>query len=143
MNSVDPVQEGVVVVVVRDGRLLVIRRSAGVPAGGAWCFVGGAIEPGESQPEAVKREFREEVGGRVRPIERIWEYTRPDGTLKLHWWLAELGSEELRPNPAEVAELRWCTPAELEALPRTLESNLRFLQAVGPRLVDLAGNRGP
>ena len=57
------VRLGVVVVVRQDGRYLMIRRAAGVPVPGAWCFVGGAIEPGESQADTAAREFREEVGG--------------------------------------------------------------------------------
>jgi 8-oxo-dGTP diphosphatase len=113
-----------------------VRRAPGVLAGGSWCFVGGAIEPGESQPDAVVREFREEVAGRVRPIRKIWEYTRPDGKLRLHWWLAELDADELRPDPAEVSELRWCTPPEIEALPQVLASNLAFLREVEYRLID-------
>ena len=79
------VQQGVVVVGRREGRFLMIRRAPGVLAGGAWCFVGGAIEPGETQPQAVVREFAEEVGGRAQPLRKIWEYTRPDGKLVLHW----------------------------------------------------------
>lgn len=39
-----PTKYGVVVVVEREGRFLVIRRAASVIAPNAWCFVGGAIE---------------------------------------------------------------------------------------------------
>lgn len=120
-----------VVVVRRNGRLLMIKRAAGILAGGAWCFVGGGIEPGESQPQAVVREFAEEVAGRVTPVRRIWQYRRPDGKLLLHWWLARLEEDELRPNPAEVAELRWCTPGEIAALPNVLASNLEFIERFG------------
>jgi 8-oxo-dGTP diphosphatase len=119
--------EGVVIVVVRGGRYLVVRRSDRVVAPGAWCFVGGAIEPGETEQQALVREFREEVSGRITPVRRIWEYSRPDGQLRLYWWSAELLDDELHPNPAEVAELRWCTPAEMRALPGLLPSNREFL----------------
>jgi 8-oxo-dGTP pyrophosphatase MutT (NUDIX family) len=111
-----------------------IRRAPGVLAEGAWCFVGGAIEPGETQPEAVVREFTEEVGGCARPLRKIWEYTRPDGRLVLHWWLAELGDGDLGPNPAEVAEIRWCRPDEVALLPNVLESNVEFVRDVGAKL---------
>ena len=127
--------EGVVAVVHRDGRFLMIRRAEGVLLGGAWCFVGGTIEAGESQAEAVVREFREEVAGHIRAISKIWEYTRPDGLLVLHWWLVELERGSLRPNPAEVAELRWCRPDEIEALPNLLSSNREFLDARGRELL--------
>ncbi len=132
----DDFREGVVVVVRRDGRFLMIERAAGVLAGGAWCFVGGGIEPGESQAQAVVREFAEEVGGVVEPVKKIWEYRRPDGKLLLHWWLAELRSERLAANPAEVAALRWLTPAEITTLPNVLDSNLAFLEEHGRRLVE-------
>jgi 8-oxo-dGTP diphosphatase len=130
------VTEGVVVVVERGGRYLMVRRAAGVIAPGAWCFVGGAIEPGEAEPQAVMREFREEVGGDVRPVRRVWQYTRPDGKLQLYWWRAELLDDHLQANPAEVAELRWCTPEEMAALPGLLESNRQFLSVL--RRVPLA-----
>lgn len=123
--------EGVVVVILVEGRYLMIRRAAHLLAGGAWCFVGGAIDPGESQPDAVVREFHEEVGGLVRPIRKVWEYTRPDGRLRLHWWLAELLDGVLVANPSEVAEIRWVRRDEIPSLENVLESNLRFLIECG------------
>lgn len=121
------VRHGVVIVVSRAGRYLVIRRAEGILAAGAWCFVGGGIDAGETQEVAVVREFREEVGGSVRPIRKVWEYIRPDGKLHLHWWLVELLEGALLPNPHEVAEMRWCTVAEILELPDLLESNRQFL----------------
>lgn len=131
-------REGVVVVVARHGRLLVIKRAAGLLAGGAWCFVGGGIEPGEDQPAAAVREFHEEVAGAIRPERKIWEYTRPDGELKLHWWLCTLLPRPLVANPAEVAELRWLEPAAIQALPHLLASNRAFLASPAFAAVDLA-----
>ena len=45
-------RRGVVAVIVRDQRLLVIRRASGVAAPGMYCFPGGGIEPGEIEEEA-------------------------------------------------------------------------------------------
>lgn len=123
------VVEGVVVVVARAGRLLVIRRAPGTVAAGAWCFVGGAIEPGETQQAAGAREFAEEVGGTVALLRKVWEYRDPQRPLRLHWWLGRQESAHLRPNPFEVSELRWCSLDELAALPGLLESNRAFLEA--------------
>ncbi|MBU0640645.1 MAG: NUDIX domain-containing protein [Planctomycetes bacterium] len=131
------IKDGVVVVVMQEQRFLMIRRAAGIPAAGWWCFVGGALEPTEAQPEAVIREFREEIGGWVRPIAKIWEHLHCDRSLRLHWWLAQLLEGELRPNPAEVAEVRWCTADEIEALPNLLDGNRLFLREVGRSLVEL------
>jgi (d)CTP diphosphatase len=123
------------VVVHRAGRFLMIRRAAGIVAGGAWCFVGGAIKPGETQPKAVAREFSEELHGCVQPEQKIWEYRRPDGNLLLHWWLATIEAGPLHPNRLEVAELRWCTPDGIESLPNVLQSNLEFVRQIGRALV--------
>lgn len=130
MSNQQAYREGVVVVVYHDGKYLLIRRAEGILAAGAWCFVGGGIEPGEDQACAAQREFQEEVGGRVHPVRKVWDYLRPDGNLLLHFWLAEFEHQPLVANPAEVAEIRWCTHDELHALPGLLESNREFLRVV-------------
>lgn len=114
----------------RAGRYLIIQRAQGILAGGAWCFVGGGIDAGESQEKALIREFAEEVGGVILPVRKVWEYRRPDGGLRLHWWEARWVDGVLRANPAEVSQIRWLTPAQIEVLPDVLESNLLFLRGV-------------
>jgi 8-oxo-dGTP diphosphatase len=57
----------VAAVIVRDGRVLMVRERRRGPTGrhdGAeyWVLPGGGIEPGETPEEAVAREVREEVG---------------------------------------------------------------------------------
>jgi len=133
------VEVGVVAVVRRGGRFLVIRRAAGVLAGGAWCFVGGAVEPGETQEVALVREFAEELGARVEPLRKLWEYVRPDGRLVLHWWLARLPGRRLRPNSLEVAEVKWVTLDELAALRPLLPSNRAFLAQLRAGLLGADG----
>lgn len=123
-------REGVVAVVRDHDRYLIIQRALHILAGGAWCFVGGGIEPDEPQTDAVVREFREEVGAAIRPVRKVWEYRRPDGRLLLHWWLAEECRGPLVPNPAEVADVRWCTIEELLGIETLLESNREFIRLV-------------
>jgi ADP-ribose pyrophosphatase YjhB (NUDIX family) len=52
-------------VVVRDRRLLLVRRGRGV-ATGLWSLPGGRVEPGEPLAAAVRRELLEETGLAVR-----------------------------------------------------------------------------
>lgn len=134
VSSAPALREGVVAVVLDGRRFLIVRRALHLVAGGAWCFVGGGIEPGESEPEALTREFQEEVAGVLKPVRKLWTYSRPDGGLRLHWWLGELASGPLIPNPAEVIDLRWLTVAEIHDLPNVLPTNLEFLRRLGGAL---------
>ena len=129
-TAVPPKRRGVVAVVVRDHRLLVVRRSQQVVAPGTYCFPGGGIEDGESETEALIRELREELGVIVHPIRCLWECTTSWGVW-LAWWYSGLApDQELIPDLAEVESVAWYTPAEMAALPGLLESNRAFLEAV-------------
>lgn len=123
---------GVVAVAQRDGRLLLIRRAAGVAAPDKWCFPGGGVEPGESGGEAIRREMQEELGIRVCPIRQVWQWRRPDGRLLLDWWEVQPASVDLVPDPAEVAEARWLLPAEIRSLPAVLPGLLEFMDRFYP-----------
>jgi 8-oxo-dGTP diphosphatase len=130
-RSEGPVRRrGAVAVVMREHRFLVIRRSDHVVAPGALCFPGGGIEAGESEAEALIREFREELGAAVRPIRRVWQSTTP-WQIDLAWWLGQLEAQvALVPNPAEVASVKWLTPDQMLAESMLLESNRQFLAAL-------------
>jgi 8-oxo-dGTP diphosphatase len=125
------IRRGVVAVIVKEDRLLVIRRSQQVVAPGAFCFPGGAIESGESEPAALVREIEEELGVCVRPLRPLWQSVTP-WNVHLTWWLADAPSPECvwMPNAAEVESIHWLTPAEIQALPALLESNHQFLRAL-------------
>jgi 8-oxo-dGTP diphosphatase len=119
----------VVAVIVREGKLLVIRRSQTVRAPGAFCFPGGAMELNESEEEALCREMLEEVGVVVRPVRRLHVSMTP-WQVEVRWWLAEIAAQaDFVLHPAEVESLHWQTPAELMAMDALLESNRDFLAA--------------
>jgi 8-oxo-dGTP diphosphatase len=125
-----PLRRGVVAVVVRDGRLLVIRRSRHVVAPLAICFPGGGIEANETEPEALVREIREELATEVEPIRCLWRSVTP-WNVALAWWLARLPpGTALTANPAEVEAIHWLLPEELLALADLLPSNREFLAAI-------------
>ncbi|MDX6765074.1 NUDIX domain-containing protein, partial [Streptomyces sp. F8] len=69
-----------------EGRLLAARRSAPPELAGRWELPGGKTEPGESVPDALVRELREELGVETEPLERIpGEWPLKPG-LVLHVW---------------------------------------------------------
>jgi len=131
-------RHGVIGIVTSGQLLLVIRRAQCVIAPGKLCFPGGGIESGESEPDALIREFREELDVSIRPIEKIHESVTP-WNVHLVWWTADLSDADsggnrpdiaFRPNPDEVEEIHWMTLDELIDSPDLLESNLSFLLAV-------------
>ncbi len=100
---------------VRDGRVLVARRTRPPELAGRWELPGGGVEAGESETDAVARECREELGARVRATGRIG----PDlpiavGLLRVH--LAELMPGSPEPAALEHSALRWVGAPELDAL---------------------------
>ncbi len=120
---------GVVGLIFRKGRVLVIRRGAMVEAPLKWCFPGGGIESGESQEEALVREFQEELGIAVTPIRRIWESVTP-WRVHLDWWIVITDAEAFHPDRNEVDALDWMTIRELAEHPDLLSSNLEFLRGI-------------
>lgn len=141
MKGDDGVVHGVVAVICSDGRILSILRPADIVLGGRWCFPGGAVEPGESQAEAVVREVREEVGLDIEAGRKVWEWFRPGGGLVLHWWSTRLvdADQPVRLNPREADEHIWATPDELRSLERILESDIEFLDLVEGNAIEVEG----
>ena len=124
-----PPRRGVVAVILRGEQFLVIRRSQHVRAAGMHCFPGGAIEPGESEEEALRRELSEELALTTQPLRRLWQSVTP-WNVHLAWWLAGIDVQALPiPNPLEVESFHWLNAAEIRALPNLLASNLEFLEA--------------
>ena len=121
---------GVVAVCVRERNLLVIERSKHVAAPGAICFPGGAIEPDETESDALIREMQEELRVRAQPIRRLWQ-SDTAWDVDLRWWLADICvTEVLVANPQEVASFQWLSVGEIREMPGLLSSNVAFLDAL-------------
>jgi ADP-ribose pyrophosphatase YjhB (NUDIX family) len=108
---------GVGAVVVRQGRVLLVRRGQ-EPLKGQWSLPGGLLEVGESLTAGVKREVREETGLNVEPLELIELLDRihRDGErIRYHYviadYLCRVVDGEL--NAASDADaVRWVERAE-------------------------------
>jgi A/G-specific adenine glycosylase len=105
-------------VLLRRGRVYVQKRREDDVWPGLWEFPGGVIEAGETEEQALSREFFEEVELRVRPVEKItkiqYSYTRYRVTLNA-WRVEELDPGR-EPVLHEATQLRFVSPSELAAL---------------------------
>jgi 8-oxo-dGTP diphosphatase len=125
--SPPPRIQGVVAVITRGDRFLVIERSQFVRAPGMYCFPGGAIEAGESEQGAIRREMQEELALDAHPVRLLWRSVTP-WNVALAWWSCEIDPMvQPVPNPLEVANAGWLTSKEMRQLPCLLSSNAEFL----------------
>lgn len=111
--------------------MLVIQRAKRVKAPLTWCFPGGHIEQGESQPEALIREMREELGVQVEPGEFLMTQIKHGGRLVLHCWSATIIEGEPVANPQEVADVVWLTSDEIRRHDNVLQGMTDILDTLG------------
>jgi 8-oxo-dGTP pyrophosphatase MutT (NUDIX family) len=116
--------------------LLITRRSAGLRSHpGQWALPGGRREPGESIPDAARRELAEETGLETGPGDVLGvldDYATRSGYLMtpVVIWAGPAGAP-LRRNAAEVAQIHVVPVADLDVPPRLLripESDRPVLQ---------------
>ncbi len=119
--------------IIRDGRVLVARRTAPDALAGGWEFPGGKVEPGEQPEAAVVREIREELGCEITVTGQLaGEQPIKDGyTLRV----ATATLDEGEPVPHEHDAVRWLGPEELDDV-RWLEPDLPFLAELRELLLD-------
>ncbi|MEY4760387.1 MAG: hypothetical protein RLZZ200_243 [Pseudomonadota bacterium] len=129
-----PLPEAVVTIIRRQGRMLVIQRGPDSMLPSYWSPPSGRIEPGESQPQAVVREMREELGLEVRPIRKAWECLTDDGGFRLHWWVVDEEGAAISPAPGEVAGIRWVDAEGFLGMEPTFAGDRRFFREVWPGL---------
>lgn len=127
-------QEAIVAVLRRGDRVLVIRRGPRAMWPGYWAPLSGRVEPGETQDQALIREVREEVGLRVSPLSKVWESRTDDGRIRLHWWTAEAGPDDVIMDPGEVSDARWVTAEEFLTMAPIFTGDREFFERVLPGL---------
>jgi ADP-ribose pyrophosphatase YjhB (NUDIX family) len=125
--------------IVRDGKVLVVRR-ARKPALNLYTLPGGAVETGETLHEAVVREVREETALTVEPIALAGHrevITRDaDGRVERHFVILSFAARWRAGDVAlsdELDDARWLAPAELAGL-RTTEGLADIVAAAMDRL---------
>ncbi len=108
----------VVAALIREGeRFLICQRPAHKARGMLWEFVGGKVEPGESGPQALVRECREELGIELAVGEVFMDvvHAYPDITVHLTLYNAAVAAGE--PVLLEHNALAWITAEQIPLYP--------------------------
>jgi NAD+ diphosphatase len=108
-----PRTDPVVIVRVTDGSRLLLGRKPDWPEG-RYSVLAGFVEPGESLEDAVRREIHEESGVKVRSASYVASQPWPFPSSLMLGFHAEADGGEPRPNDAELGDVRWFEPAEVE-----------------------------
>jgi len=129
-------------------RILLVHFSPPHALGGWWATPGGALDPGETHEEGLRRELLEEAGiaAPIGPCvwTRVHEFEWGEHFVRQveRYYVVRVESDEIAPQldlaAEDVQEIRWWTLAELEAAsgedfaPRRLPQLIRQLLDEGP-----------
>lgn len=102
----------VAAIIEQNGKILLAQRPLHADQAGLWEFAGGKVEQGESQPQALIRELREELGIEAQPARYIASHQREVSgrIIHLHAWYVPVYAGEIVAN--EHSALAWCLPEE-------------------------------
>lgn len=104
----------VVAALIFDGdKILICQRPAHKARGLLWEFVGGKVEPGETKPQALVRECREELDVTVNVGDVFMEISHvyPDIEVRLTLFKAKISQGT--PKRLEHNDIKWVSAGEL------------------------------
>ncbi len=113
------VRSAVKVVIVRDGKILLVRQSFGP---NFWTLPGGGVDQDELLEDAARREVQEEVGLTLENILLCGEFMHPAKNRNTIFTATTSGEPSVA-DSVEIVEVRWFDP-------RQLPTN------ISPRLID-------
>ena len=111
---------GVGAVVVKDGKVLLIKRGVD-PNKGVWAIPGGSLKLGETLQEGAEREIMEETGITVRAKEPVYSFDfferDGDGRVRFHYVVVDMMADYIGgevQGADDALEARWVSPEELK-----------------------------
>ncbi len=138
-----PITVGVGALMVRDGGLLVVKRTYGALKG-FWTIPSGYVEPHESVAMTLEREVREEtsIAGRAGPLVSVRNRVTKDVNDTFLVFSMDYVSGEPKPDGVEVSAAAFVPMDELatspESAPFTKAMIEKGLRARGMRITDYA-----
>jgi len=130
--------------------LFAARRKTPESLAGQWELPGGKVERGEDPESALHRELAEELGIRVRLMNRLHgptggDWPIPGSARTLRIWLADLRSDSPEPRALDDHDdVSWFTQSTVSNIP-WLPADLAPATAIlnNPHLGSLLGSRDP
>ena len=118
-----------------DRRILIGQRRSDDTSPLKWEFPGGKVNSGETLPQALARELREELGVTLTKSREIasvrHRYASTPEELEIHFFAAEFAEPDVTPIVYE--EIAWVLPKDL--------AQYDFLSANRPLIAQLATGR--
>lgn len=98
--------------IIKDGLLLIARRSPQRQMGGYWEFPGGKIENNEAPEDCIVREIKEELNLVIHPIRELEHSTLSDanGEIELIPFYSKIVSGEILLSAHD--RIDWITPGD-------------------------------
>ena len=110
-----PRTDPAVIMLITDGDRALLGRQPSWPEK-RFSTLAGFVEPGESLPDAVRREVMEEVGIEVGDVEFAGSQPWPFPSSLMLGFHGTALTDEITVDPAEIAEARWFTRQEITDL---------------------------
>ena len=107
------VTEVVAALIWQGNKFMICQRPAHKARGLLWEFVGGKVEPGETNEQALVRECREELAVTLDVGEVFMDVTHEYPDLTVHLTLFHATIAEGEPQKIEHNDIKWITPAEI------------------------------
>jgi 8-oxo-dGTP diphosphatase len=109
----------VAAVIERDGKYLITQRRSSAVLPLMWEFPGGRVEPGETDPQALKRELLHRLGASIEVGKLISFVSHPYDHYVVDLFLYECTLRTEALQPLAVNAFKWAASAEFDQYPFT------------------------
>ena len=107
---------GVHGIILRCGKILLIKREVPGVFFGYWGIPGGGQEKGETLVETVMREVAEEIGLKVDVVKKLGELIGSVSGTPQHIFLCRYVSGDINPGVPEVTDVKWVAYEKISRL---------------------------